>query len=187
MATSVVGICNIGLTEIGAATISSLTENSKSARKCAAAYELLRDATLRDHQWSFATWRKRLARRDEEVLHPTFTIPYDKPTDCLRIWEVGDHESPWKIEGQTILSAYEDAAALCTFRVDDPTRFDTSFVYALGIRMAWHLAVVLKGKQRLSTDLWQAYLMLIEHAQVNDAGEALEEVAGDDRYIRARG
>ena len=44
--TSVVGICNLALTKLGAARITSLTDDTKQARALNAIYEATRDAEL---------------------------------------------------------------------------------------------------------------------------------------------
>ena len=54
---SEVDICNRALSKLGAARITSLTEDSVNARACNAMYESVRDAELRAHPWNFAMKR----------------------------------------------------------------------------------------------------------------------------------
>jgi hypothetical protein len=55
---SVVDICNESLDLLGAATITSLTQNSKEARLCNRNFEPVRDAVFRAHPWNVATMYK---------------------------------------------------------------------------------------------------------------------------------
>jgi hypothetical protein len=59
--TSVVEICNRALQKLGAARITSLTQDTPNARSCNVAYNVLRKAELRSHPWSFAIKRAELA------------------------------------------------------------------------------------------------------------------------------
>jgi hypothetical protein len=54
-------ICNSALTRIGAARITSLTDDSKQARACTASYALMRDEVLRSHPWNSAISRASVA------------------------------------------------------------------------------------------------------------------------------
>ena len=47
--------------KLGASRITSLSEDSHEGRACSGVFEILRDAELRSHPWSFATKRAQLA------------------------------------------------------------------------------------------------------------------------------
>jgi hypothetical protein len=83
---SVVDICNEAMDLLGAATITSLTENSKEARLCNRKFELTRDAVLRAHPWNAAIARAELAANS---VGPAFgfTHQFQLPADpyCLRV------------------------------------------------------------------------------------------------------
>ena len=88
---SEVEICNLALTNIGAATIQSLTPTTETeeSRKCNLYYAQTRDAVLADHPWGFATkLGVSLSLLTEETKGWTYTYSY--PTDCLRALEVTD-------------------------------------------------------------------------------------------------
>ena len=80
--TSVVEICNLALTRIGAQTINSLDEASAQAIHCNLLFGPTRDAVLRQVPWRFATARQALALLDE-THPPEWTYGYQKPSDCL--------------------------------------------------------------------------------------------------------
>lgn len=109
---SQVGICNLALTKLGAAHITSIDDNTKSARTLKALYDSLLEAELAAHPWTFATTR---------VLLPASATPpaygwgasYPMPVDFLKLVEVGDHwvfysnacGAPWfTLEGNAVLT-----------------------------------------------------------------------------------
>ena len=83
---SVVDLCNRALDLLGAANITSLTENSKEARLCNGNFDDVRDAVLRSHPWNIAITRRALAR-DTDTPAFGFSFQYSLPTDpfCLRV------------------------------------------------------------------------------------------------------
>ena len=59
---SVVQICNSALNQLGAASITALTDNSKNARLCNERYAVVRDAVFRNHPWNCLIKRQQLAQ-----------------------------------------------------------------------------------------------------------------------------
>ena len=91
---SVVDICNEAMDLLGAATITSLTENSKEARLCNRRFETVRDHVLRAHPWNCAITRKELAK-DSDAPAFGFNHQFTLPTDpfCLRVLSFGTQTS----------------------------------------------------------------------------------------------
>lgn len=81
--TSVVEICNLGLSNIRGGSINSLTEGSIQAQQCKLKYPILRDQALRDSPWQFAHKIKALALLSDELFNWCYVYQY--PTDCLYI------------------------------------------------------------------------------------------------------
>ena len=94
-------ICNSALTRIGAARITSLTDDSKQARACTASYALMRDEVLRSHPWNSAISRASVASLADA---PAFGYDnqFQLPADCLRMLEVYDSRLPWVVEGRCV-------------------------------------------------------------------------------------
>lgn len=69
---SVVEICNEAMDLLGAATITSLDENSKEARLCNRRFSTVRDAVLRSHPWNCAITRATLS---QDGTPPSFGLP----------------------------------------------------------------------------------------------------------------
>ena len=99
---SVVQICNSALNQLGASSITALTENSKNARICNERYETVRDAVYRSHPWNCLVKRVQLAQ-DSDTPAWGFAYQYTLPSDCLRVLQIKDYNSDYKIEGRKLL------------------------------------------------------------------------------------
>ena len=86
---SVIDLCNKALDKLGQGAITSLSDNTKSARICDRNWPLVRDQVLRDHPWNFAVKRAVLAS-SETAPAWGFSAQFPLPSDCLRLIEVRD-------------------------------------------------------------------------------------------------
>jgi len=86
---SQVEIANRALTKLGAARIISFDDDNKQARAVKSMFEIVRDAELRAHLWSFSVKRVSLAALSTT---PTwgFDYEYQLPSDYLRLVQVND-------------------------------------------------------------------------------------------------
>ena len=99
---SVVQICNSALNQLGAASITSLTDNSKNARLCNERYATVRDAVFRSHPWNSLIKRQQLAQ-DTATPAYGFKFQFTLPSDCLRLLNLDAYNSDHKVEGRKIL------------------------------------------------------------------------------------
>ena len=81
---SVVQICNSALNQLGAASITALTDNSKNARLCNERYTVVRDAVFRSHPWNSLIKRQQLAQTTNTPAYG-FSYEFALPSDCLRV------------------------------------------------------------------------------------------------------
>lgn len=151
--TSVVQICNLALAKIGSDSfITSIDEDTKSARHCKIFYEPIRDSLLRSHLWRFARKQYQLAPL---VIEPLFDGGYyfQMPDDCLRV-VMPDEEyfmsyGRWSVEGDKILADTSVLQIVGIDRVSDPAKFDPIFVEALATRIAHELAMPIAQSESL--------------------------------------
>jgi hypothetical protein len=151
---SVVGICNIALSNIGDEKISSLTDNNDRARACNLRYEDTRDAVLRAHPWNAATTRVELAASTDTPVWG-FTYKYALPSDCLRVLDVYDYTVPFSIEGRFLLTDNSTAKLKYIARITDPNVYDILLQQAIGIRLAAEIAEALTGRTELKQEMYQ--------------------------------
>ena len=183
---SVVGICNIALSNIGDENISSLTENNDRARACNLRYEDTRDAVLRAHPWNAATTRVELAASTDTPVWG-FTYKYALPSDCLRVLDVYDYTVPFSIEGRFLLTDNSTAKLKYIARITDPNVYDILLQQAIGIRLAAEIAEALTGRTELKQEMYQKYLLILSEARGVDSQEkGMPMVIEANDFINAR-
>lgn len=197
MEISDVRICNMALSGLGLAAISSLTEASAEAVQCNLHFEPARDAVLRDYPWNFATKRFALTESGE-VTPPAgvWGFAYTLPPDCLTAREIvvaaGD-APPFAIEaissglGRILYTNEEDAVLLYTARITEPTLFDPKFVEALRWNLASQICMPLTRNTTLMQMAVTLYQNALASAQRVDANEGVPETPRDASWIEARG
>ena len=195
---SVVDICNEAMDLLGAATITSLTENSKEARLCNRRYETVRDHVLRAHPWNCAITRKALAK-DSEAPAFGFKNQFTLPTDpyCLRVislWnalvdnEVSAYDSQimYKIEGRKIITDADSCKITYIARVTDSEQFDTLLSSTIAHRLAAETAYAITGSNGVSQAMMALYDQRLKEARGMDAMEGYPDKVVADEFINIR-
>lgn len=150
---SSIEIANRALTKLGAARIISFGDDNKQARAVQSMFDIVRDAELRAHIWSFAIKRASLA-----ALTSTpdwgYTYEYQVPSDLLRILQVNDvYNGPsfedyrnqsvaeYALEGNKILTDFAAPLRIrYVARITDTAQWDSTFVEAFACRLAVEMA-----------------------------------------------
>jgi hypothetical protein len=151
--TSQVDIANRALTKLGASRIISFGDDNKQSRAILSMFDIVRDAELRSHIWSFSVKRESLP-----ALASTpswgFSYEYQMPSDSLRLLMVNDiYNGPsmedyrnqpvadYSLEGNKILANFAAPLKIrYVSRVADTTQWDSMFVEAFACRLAMELA-----------------------------------------------
>jgi hypothetical protein len=86
---------------------------------------------------------------------PDWAYAYDLPTDCLKPLEVLDEnmqgigewpdQYPYVAEGRVLYCDVEYAALRYTYQATDPSKYDSSLVEAMALRLAWVLSNKVTG------------------------------------------
>ena len=174
---SSVEIANRALTKLGAARIVAFSDNNKQAKFMSANYDIIRQAELRAHVWSFAKKRTTLPA---SATAPSwqFAKAYELPEDCLRVTQVNDistvyglqdaftsDDRPFMITGRTIETDYGAPLRVIYIRdLSDTAIYDALFVEAFAAKLAMEGCEEITG----STTKWQKanqdYKMAINQA-----------------------
>lgn len=200
---SIIKICNLALTRIGAQTIASLTEGSAAAVHCKLLYAPQRDALLRMVPWRFATERQALAALTEDP-PPQWTYVYQLPSDFLAAryieppggvpWSSdasGLTQSPivslpsiptpkFEVWGRKLMTHQPDAALVYTARAEDPTQFDPLFVEALSYKLAAELVMPLQSDRDTRNLMMRDFQILMSSAMAannRDAPARIDQAA----------
>lgn len=186
MAVTVVSICNSALIKVGAARISSITQNVKSAELLNAIFEATRDEVLRAHKWNFATKRVTLAPDADE---PEFEwdYRYELPSDCLKFLDTYPDDIDHVIEDGFILTD-EAEELLCSYiyRHEDPSAWDSLFAEALACKLAEKVGYALTQSSKIVEDMKAAYKAAIKEARTMDGGEGVLKGLTADTWTLAR-
>jgi hypothetical protein len=195
---SVVDICNHAMDLLGAATITSLTENSKEARLCNRNFTNVRDDVLRSHPWNVAITRASLAK-DSTAPAFGFANQFPLPTNpyCLRVisfWNSSvnndiaayDSNVMYKIEGRNILSNEGSCSITYIARVTDTEQYDSLLSSAIAHRLASETAYAITGSNSVSQAMQGLYEVRLREAKSVDAMEGYPEQPQADEYINIR-
>jgi len=186
-----VSICNSALIKIGAKTIVSLTEGSKSANACNEQFEKLRDDLLRSHHWNFATKRVQQAQLTET---PDFGFDhaYALPSDWLRTVSVHDNDDgvgtiQYRIEGKKLFTNADQVFLRYIVRVTDPNEMPSDFREALAALLAWELAIPIAQSNTLSELMRQRFERTSRRARSVDAIEDAPTSLPPGSWVLGRG
>ena len=170
MASSVVGICNGALNQLGATTILSLTEDSKNARLCNSRYTQVRDAVFRSHPWNCLQVRLELP---QSTTTPAwgFKFQFDLPGDCLRLLKILDYDSNYKVEGRAILSNNETMKILYISRIEDPAQYDELLRETLSAALGADIAYAITSNNTTSQNMLVTYQEKLRDARFVDSTE----------------
>ena len=183
---SITDICNAALSHCGTRSkISAIDEGSSEANACQTHFTLVRDATLRAFDWNFARLTAPLAALPNPPAR--WRYKYALPSDCVRLRRLNDvpllalpetfceiaaDRDPSGAYATVLLTQAAPVAAIYTARVDDPLRWDTGFVDAMGYGLAARICFELTGKDdrvRTLTQLWQATLQRAGAEMANES------------------
>ena len=201
MAVSEARICNLALSHIKQTktTVANLdTDTGNTAVQCRIHYDTCRQFVLSNHDWNFATQRVTLANISSDPMSPTtWNYRYDYPSNCLKIRNIQPLNKtsdpiPYVVEleedgsGLSILTDLEDARAIYTQDVDNPTLFSPGFIQSLSWYLASELAPALSGSETIQEATLTVYRNTIAAAQAMDSGEGQQDPDLDSSWERAR-
>ena len=199
MATSDVAIANLALTKLGDLRITALSDNTKPAREINAVYGMLRDKLQRTYNWRFCVKRAAIAA---DVATPVFdySYQYSVPTDCLRILQINAYYpapdlsdlissggQEYVIEGGKILTRSSGVLNLRYLaRIEDTTRFDSSFDEAFSALIAYNVCEALTQSDAKKNAALRDYRMALMDAVRANAIENPPESLADQTWITVR-
>jgi len=187
---SIVEICNMGLTLIGDQVITALSDDNDRARVATIFYEPTRDAVLRAHPWGFAKTRVALAAAAgspafEWSYH--FTLPTDPK--CLRVLSVEEDypgQIPYSIEGRKLLTDDSTITILYIAQITDSGNFDALFNDCLAARLAMAFAMALTKQKTLIELAANVYDAKIGEARTIDGLESTKKEIYNDTLTVVR-
>mgnify|MGYP001345231698 FL=1 len=167
---SVVSICNSALNQLGAASITALTDNSKNARLCNERYETVRDAVFRSHPWNCLIKRQQLAQ-DTATPAYGFSYQFSLPSDALRLLGIDAYNSDHKVEGRKILCNEKSIKISYISQVTDPNEMDVLLRETISAGIAADLGYAITANLQVSKLMQEKYQYKLSEARHTDASE----------------
>lgn len=187
---SQVDIVNRALQKLGAKRVTSLSENSVSARSMTTAYEPVKKALLRSHLWSFAVERASLAA---DATNPAWgrARSFQLPSDYLRMAEDYNedvvNDKDWEIEGDKILTDDLSPIYIRYIKdVTDPNEFDALFCEALSAKLAYETCEEITQSNTKKESLEADFKMAVMEARKCNAILKQSRIPAEDTYITCR-
>ena len=167
---SVVQICNSALNQLGASSITALTEDSKNARICNERYETVRDAVYRSHPWNCLVKRVQLAQ-DSDTPAWGFAYQYALPSDCLRVLQIKDYNSDYKIEGRKLLIGESEVYLIYLAMESDVNQLDILLRETISACLAQDIAYAITSNLQVAKLMAEKYQAKLSEARHTDASE----------------
>ena len=167
---SVVQICNSALNQLGASSITALTENSKNARICNERYETIRDAVYRSHPWNCLVKRVQLAQ-DSDTPAWGFSYQYTLPSDCLRVLQIKDYDADYKIEGRKLLIEQSTVYLIYLAIETDVNQLDILLRETISAALAQDMAYAITSNLQVAKLMAEKYQAKLSEARHTDASE----------------
>lgn len=184
-----VTIANMAATRIGTERISSPDDDRFVARTIKAAWNIERQAAIRDGAWNFAMRRADLASVEDPglVIYP-WEYGFQLPDGCLRLIEVLDQaRDDYAIEGQLILANVSGPLYIrYLVDVEEPALWDASFTHSFSLRLAWRCGRRIAGSSFDQDMVWAEYRRSLADAKRVDARENPGPGQEDSSWITAR-
>lgn len=185
-----VTIANMAAARIGTETrIASPTDDRFVARTIAAAWDIQRQAAIRDGAWNFAGRRFEAAAvfDPDRVVYP-WTNFFRMPSLNLRLIEVFDLEpSEYEYEDSGILS---NSAGPLRGRhlidVLDPAQWDPGFAESFALRLAFRCGRRIAGSSFDQDQCWAEYRQSLSAARRVDARENPRIEQEESSWVTAR-
>lgn len=198
---SVIEICNLALSKIGQGTINSLSEAIPEAEVCNLFYGNVRDSLLRQFPWNFAS--KSILLTETTTIVPAWDYSYIYPSNILHVRKVftadepileipNDFEIVTDASAKYICCNLYQAYAKCTYKMTDPTLFDSLFVEALSCKLALEISMPLTNNTNRTAEVMSKYKEALGNAMLAGAIEGAEpkddtqKPRSQRRYINAR-
>lgn len=188
-------VVNVALGHIGATSIVSLGDGTKSANAASLIYAERRDKLLRSHPWNFATKRRKLAQ-SSTVPGFEFDHAYPLPSDWLRTVSVHDNDAGHgtmlyrmeQINNQNaIVTSVDNVWLRYVARITDPNLMASDFRDALEFTLARDLAIPLTSSRSLRDDMKEEAKSATANARSTDAMGSFPELRPRGSWAASRG
>jgi hypothetical protein len=183
-----VDICNKALTLLGAAPITSIDDDTATARSLNRVYDISLESILHEAKWNFATKRDLLSEVEVTLdwYDPGESFVYSKPSDAVWIYEANSNAS-WRIEGDYIISDTSGLGVRYIYLNEDPSTYPATFADAFIDKLASEIAFyVLNSPQKAEAMLQKYTTMSLPKAKSRNSQVGVQQKVRDDAWELAK-
>lgn len=193
-----VDICNMALGYAGGGSISAIDEATEEGRLCRVWYDVSRQETLQQADWTFARMKQTLASHADDPPN-SWAYRYIVPADCVAVRRIikpsttdDSDEIPYEIllddagDVMTICTDMDEAVALYTKNQESTALFSPMFVTALSTVLAGKLIVALSDDIEKAQNFIKGIPLVIAKAHAMDLMQGQPKAEREASYIRAR-
>jgi hypothetical protein len=173
-----VEVCNLALGWVGSELITSIDDDSTSARLCKALWTPTRDVVLEDREWTFAVSRIGPVAPDASAPAFGWLHRFQIPSTVLRVLRCVDADNQlieWQREGAFVVSDQATLRMVALVRVEDTASLPPSFCHALAARLAADLAIPIAQSSSMQASMWQLYTAKLKAAAAMDGMQGRAE------------
>jgi len=174
------GIANLALSNLGEASIQSLTDDNARARACNGRLNNVIDSVLRMHVWNSALERKKLTNIGSPVFG--WNYMYQLPADCIRVVEVNP-VSKYQVEKKNILSNEKSLYLLYVANPTDINNLDILLAEAIGMKLAVEIAETLTSKDGLKADMMQKFVISLQEARAANSKDRTPDHREESSFL----
>lgn len=176
-----VDVCNLALSQLGKAEITSMDETSAAAGWCRRVYDLARRDVLSRSDWVFARRAVRLIGT-ADFGHPQFPYQYARPADFVKVRAIGDGQTPYQrgvpwqgipyeLNGTVINGTSPLAALYYIGDIIDPNEWPPAIVEAVALKMASMMAMQATGRSDAAVNIKRLFELQLLTAIEQDASQ----------------
>jgi len=190
---TIVEICNSALSQLGASTIASLTEDSKNAEVCNQRYTAVKHAVLRSHPWNCAVTRIKLSPTSNTPAFG-FAKEFVLPRNCLRLLQLDLLDIVRRVEKDKVLGDESEISILYISDANEAS-WDALLTEAVTASLAADICYAIVGSITLADYFRNLYADKLREARFVDATEGTPASADSvtaagslesDVFIRSR-
>jgi len=177
---SKVDICNMALSRIGAATITSLTQGTRESKLCNTFFNTLAERAMIQGSWTSTITRAELAQTTNTPVFG-YAYEYQLPVDpkCLKILGVNEWcpgEVKYVREGDKILTDSDTLSIRYIALLTNTEDYGTGLTEAVEILLASYLAKPLATDPQVSERLRQEYFEIVANNLAIDNQQGSQQV-----------
>lgn len=178
-----IDVCNFALVMLGEKTITSIEDDSDTARTLKALYYIARDATFEGAEWTFAT-KRFLPAASATAPAWGWSFAYPIPSDIIRVTQVdknwtevtGFLTDTWQqrnqadhvVEGNDILCNESEIFCKGVRRIEDEGIYSPLFVEAFSCKLAYLAGYAITESNQKVQLAMTLYLQALNDAKSRD-------------------